>query len=244
MKHLAWFLPFWIFVTLGTASTESDPPTVGEAKARFEKIDRQLNDLWAMLKEKLPPARFATVKDDQRGWLEYRDRLALSPSYSGAPSDEKAARQSREYYSTAASLMEDRILWLNSWLAEEPASLTGSWTDSHGGSIEIVERDGQIFFLIQVVRGPTAHVGALSGVARWNSPIGWFSDKGREKDKEDETNLAFHLEGGGLTLRGANTSFYHGARAYFDGDYRRTGELDGRRQTDVVKMAKAGEVPE
>ena len=44
----------------------------------FEEQDDYLNDLWGTLKEKLqareePPEVFASLLDEQRKWLEYRD---------------------------------------------------------------------------------------------------------------------------------------------------------------------------
>jgi hypothetical protein len=94
------------------------------------------------------------------------------------------------------------------------------------------------------VRGPTSHVGGLAGIAVWNPNIGWFSDKGLDKDKTDETNLSFILRDKKLEITGANTGFYHGARAYFDGSYVKVKPLDAKAQAKIVKAAKAHVVPE
>ena len=108
----------------------------------------------------------------------------------------------------------------------------------------MVEKDGKLHFVIQVVRGPTSHLGALAGVAAWNTRIGWFSDKGRDPSKPEETNLAFVQRGRELEVIGANTGFYHGMRAYFDGKYIKVKPLDQKTQDKVLKAAKSGEVPE
>lgn len=98
---------------------------------------------------------------------------------------------------------------------------------------------------MECVRGPTSHVGGLSGVAAWNEHIGWFSDKGRgDKGGDPETNVSFILRDRRLEIIGANTGYYHGARAYFDGDYVKTGMLDAKAQAKVVKAANLGEIPE
>ena len=107
-----------------------------------------------------------------------------------------------------------------------------------------MQRDGHLHFVIQCVRGPTSHVGGLAGIAAWNTSIGWFSDKGRDKDKTDETNLSFISRDKKLEIIGANTGYYHGARAYFDGTYVRVKSLDAKAQEKVIKAAKSGEVPE
>lgn len=47
-----------------------------------------------------------------------------------------------------------------------------------------------------------------------------------------------------LEIIGANTSHYHGARAYFDGDYCKIGELDAKQKAEVTKSAETGAVDE
>ncbi len=217
-------------------------PTLTEAKAEFAKADKALNTAWDAVKKEFSPAAFAALREEQRDWVEWRDHIAASPAYSGAPAADEAQRmQSAEYFSIAAGLSADRTAWLRALLTKEaPESMTGHWIDSYGGMIEIVEKQGKLHFRINVVRGPTAHVGELAGVARWNQSIGWFSDKGTDKSRTDETNLAFIHEGGKLKITGANTQHYHGARAYFDGDYVRTRDLTAAEQTEVLQAAAGG----
>lgn len=219
--------------------------TPQQAKAKFEKADKALNEAWAAAKKVLDEAEFNKLKEDQRAWVEYRDYLARSPMYTGADVQELAL-DAPEYLEAAAGLEDMRTEWLKGlvreWKTDEP--LTGLWTDSYGGHIEVVERDGHLYFITECVRGPTSHIGGLTGIATWNQTIGWFSDKGRDKEKEDETNLSFILRDRRLEVVGANTGYYHGARAYFDGEYIKVGTLDAKEQAKVVKAAKAGEVPE
>lgn len=47
-------------------------------------------------------------------------------------------------------------------------------------------------------------------------------------------------DGGKLKIAGAKTQYYHGARAYFDGEYVKTGTLTAQQQAEVLKSA-AGE---
>jgi uncharacterized protein YecT (DUF1311 family) len=242
MKFLAALAAVCLSLLSTARSADPKPPTLKEAKAEFEKQDRSLNAVWEQVKKNLPAPDFAALKEEQRGWVEWRDSLAGSPGYSGAPQGDDAQRmQSAEYFSTAAGLSEERTAWLKGLIVKAPDdSMTGRWTDSYGGMIEIVEKDKTIHFSIHVVRGPSAHVGELSGIALWNQTIGWFSDKGRDKDRTDETNLAFVLDGVKLQITGANTQHYHGARAYFDGKYIKIGKLDAKAQAEVLKAAKTG----
>lgn len=223
------------------AQKEEKPPTLKEAKAEFEKQDRALNAAWEQVKKDLPAGDFAALKEEQRGWIAWRDDLAASPGYSGAEGDETQRKQSAEYFSTAASLTGERTDWLKGLVSKDtPETMTGRWTDSYGGTIEIVEKDKKLYLSIDVVRGPTAHLGSLSGIAQWNETIGWFSDKGLDKEKTEETNIAFVYDSTKLQLTGANTQHYHGARAHFDGEYVRTGKLDAKTQASVLKAAKTG----
>lgn len=226
------------------SSGEEKRPTLEQAKADYGVADEELNEAWTQAKAKLPPSEFAELKEDQKAWLEHRDYIALSPGYSGVESDAKEPKKTVEYLSTAAALTEERVMWLKGLLRGEGDSLTGRWSDSYGGHMEIVEKDGKLHFTIEVVRGPTAHLGGIAGIAAWNYPIGWFSDKGRDKDKPTETNLAFHLRNKRLEVVGANTSEYHGARAYFDGRYVLVAGLDDKAQAKVLKDAKSGEISE
>ena len=241
MKLLT-FLTFLLMACVSGLHAAGDrKPTLAEAKAEFEKQDRALNAAWDQVKKTLSPGDFAALKEEQRGWVEWRDELAASPGFSGASGDEAQRKQSPLYFSTAAGLTGERASWLLALISRTPSeTVTGVWTDSYGGVLEIVEKEGTIHFSINVVRGPSAHLGQLSGIAKWNEVIGWFSDKGRDKSRKDETNLAFVLDGTKLRLTGANTSHYHGARAYFDGQYVKTGKLDAKAQAAVIKAAQTG----
>ncbi len=223
-----------------------DSLTPKQAKAKFEKADKALNEAWAAAKTALPESEFSKLKESQRAWVEYRDYLALSPLYTGADVQGELAPDSVEYLSAAADLEDTRTAWLQAlvreWSAEE--TLTGTWSDSFGGMLQVVEKDGRLHFILECVRGPTSHIGGLAGTADWNLSIGWFSDKGREADKEEVTNLSFIQRDKQLEIIGANTSHYHGARAYFDGHYVKTGKLGAKEQAKVVKAAKSGELLE
>lgn len=230
----------------GTAMAQEKALSAKEAKALYDKADRALNEAWAAAKKALPESEFNALKESQRAWVEHRDYLARSPMYTGADAQGELALDALEYLEAAAGLAEDRTTWLKGLVREwNDDTLTGVWTDSYGGRIEIVEREGHLHFVIECVRGPTSHVGGLAGIAVWNTSIGWFSDKGREdKSGEPETNLSFILRDRKLEVIGANTGYYHGARAYFDGEYVRVQPLNAKAQAKVVKAAKAGEVPE
>ncbi|MFA9479719.1 hypothetical protein ACERK3_15640 [Phycisphaerales bacterium AB-hyl4] len=119
----------------------------------------------------------------------------------------------------------------------------GLWTDSNGGTLRVVDRGDTILFDLDVVRGPTEHVGYIAGQAERNRTLARFSDKDLhipEKPEDDaETWLSFIHRGDTLELVGANTLLYHGARAYFDGQYTRVEPLS-EVAVEEVEVAAAG----
>ncbi|MFA9479715.1 hypothetical protein ACERK3_15620 [Phycisphaerales bacterium AB-hyl4] len=113
----------------------------------------------------------------------------------------------------------------------------GLWTDGNGGTLRVVDRGDTILFDLDVMRGPTAHVGYIAGQAERNRTLARFSDKDRfipEKPDDDAaTWLTFIHRGDTLELAGVHTQPYHGARAFFDGHYTQVGPLS---EPDVAEV--------
>lgn len=237
----------WLHVVLAVAlgtvagAAEEKMKTLAEAKAEFVKADKALNEAWAVAKKALDESELAELQIKQRGWLKYREDQARATN---RDNNEPEGKQSAAYFETAAALTQSRADWLRGRVKNEDDSLTGLWIDSFGARLEIVQEKERLLFAIEVVRGPTYHTGSLAGIAMWNPPLGWFSDKGRNKEKTEESNLAFVSRGTVLEIIGAQTSYYHGARAYFDGDYCKVGPLDEKRRAEIVKEAEAGVMEE
>jgi uncharacterized protein YecT (DUF1311 family) len=220
---------------------EEKPKSLEEAKTAFVKADKALNEAWAAAKKALAEPDFAELQIKQRDWMKFReDRARGANRDAGQPETKLTAA----YYEAATEVTASRADWLRGRIKNDDESLTGLWSDSFGGTLEIVQEKERLLFEISVVRGPTYHTGSLAGVASWNTPLGWFSDKGRDKEKTEESNLAFVARGTVLEIIGANTGYYHGARAYFDGEYCKVGKLDEKRTSDVTKAAESGAIPE
>lgn len=236
---------------LGAHISGAAQPTLAQARAEYAAADKTLNELYEAAKKKLTPGRFERLRVDQRHWLVFREELALAPSYSGVPEDTEEAKRTPSYFSSLATITKDRIAWINEgWLAESATAdqddaLTAVWRDSSGGYMEIVEEDGKLHFLINVIRTRSANLGNIEGIADWNQPIGWFSDKGRDPTRSDVTNLAFiWRDQKGLEVLSANAQSYHGKRAYFDGNYIKVGRLNEAGKARVLKAAASGKTPD
>jgi uncharacterized protein YecT (DUF1311 family) len=229
-------------------------PTLAEAKAAFAKADRELNQAWSAAKAAVHSREQARLTASQREWLEFRDERARAESHAAG---QKNPKTSVIWHSVAADLTTSRAEWLRGRARSDGAgqALTGVWVDSYGGTMRLVHQPGpprpdddegvgRLLFAIEVVRGPTYHTGGVAGVASWNQRLGWWSDKGVAAEKGDESNLAFADREGCLEVIGANTGYYHGARAYFDGVYCKVETLDEAAQAEVIKAAESGELPE
>lgn len=243
------FLTTAFFTPAFAADDDKEEPklTLPQAKAKFEKADKALNAAWAEVKKTLDDGAMAPLREDQRAWVEWREHIATSPNYSGAPSDPDEAKSSPEYWGMAADLSVDRTEWLRAFVKQTNQAdegMTGHWSDSYGGNLDIVEKNGQIFFSFDVVRGRGANVGSLSGIARWHTRIGWFSDKGRDKEKTDEANLSFVYHQPKLEVTEAGADYYHGHAATFDGSYVKVKPLTTKEEAEIIKAGKTGEAPE
>jgi uncharacterized protein YecT (DUF1311 family) len=244
MLRFTLFASLLLFAFTGLADDK-----LREARASFQKADTALNKVWAEIKAKMGPAEFKAAQEDQRGWVAYRDYIATGIGTVPRDTDEAKVRETPEYLEMAAGLMESRVPYLRA-LLKDPGpddSITGEWSDSRGGRLEIVQQDGKLYFALGVVRGPTFHVGDIAGVARWNEPLGFYSDERKDSDneaKDDETWIFFRHENRLLKIDGANTQHYHGARAHFDGEYRRVGKLTEKQAAKLVEASKKRGFPE
>ena len=218
------------------AQDEGEPQSLAEAKAEFAKADKALNAAYAETKAAIPEYEFEQLREEQRDWLEYRDARALMAiQFDHREIEEGKEKQSPHYWGWLADLSETRIKILRGWLGVgDPDSWSGYYIDGHGGHIRIVQKGDKLHFEIEVVRGPTYHLGWIGGVADVNKRIARFSDAGSDATREDETWITFLSKNRRLRVIGANTKYYHGARAFFDGEYIRVEVLDEKTATELV----------
>lgn len=207
--------------------------TLEQAKAAFAAADKTLNSVYQKAKAGLPEHIFDEVQEEQRDWLGYRDSRALAAAVFDGGAAEGEEKSNLEYWKALTELTADRVRILEGWMKWDSFTREweGVWADGSGGRLLILEKEpGSVAFAIEVVRGPTYHLGNLSGTAEWNGGTARFSiDPG---DGEAETWLTFVKRNYKLEIIGENTMPYHGARAYFDGEYLRISELseEDRRQ--------------
>lgn len=221
------------------AVAEEKGPDLATARAEFQKHDAALNRLYAELKKELRPTEFALVQEDQRGWVDYKEYVAEGQArFEGV-----APAESASYWATAAGMTEARLRYLSAWRGVgERGSWTGEYSDGRGGLLEMVETEEGLYFTLQVVRGPTFHLGTIGGLATVNGHLARFSTAlDDEEGRECWVSFLNDLNGDGrIVVATAKAQHFHGARAYFDNAYLRVGLLDAERQARVIRAAKEG----
>ncbi len=208
-------------------------------RAKYTQADATLNLVYTGLMIRLPEDKKSALRDRQRDWIEHRDYMAdyqaklyaqTDPDLN--PKEKNFKNKSLSYWESLVSSTESQSEFLKVYGRGNPKHLLGgSWTDGNGGLLELrpINNTG-LGFSIDVVRGPTAHLGNLKGSA---------SFAGNEKNKAVfvDTNknsfidgkpckIEFIFDGETIELKSENAQMYHGVRAYFDGTYFRSGPLD------------------
>ena len=200
------------------------------AKAKFEKQDKALNVIYGELKKELEPLLFAIVQQEQRDWVESRDLMSEWQKGDKETSDEEAQLE------MATDLTESRVRWLKAWKSVgEHEGLEGCYYDSYGGYLTIIKEGEDFYFALEVVRGPTFHMGGIGGKLRVNGSSAWFETSENHEDRPTWLSFVPTKDGSGrVRIVGENTRYFHGARAYFDGSYLRMGEVSEEERAEVL----------
>ena len=200
--------------------------TLERARRRYEAADSLLNVTYKGVRAELTPKRQSELRDAQRDWIAVRDARAEWAAH-GAD-DSKVVP---DYWEELLSQTVTRLEFLKVYTGRNiPAGLSGSYDDFFGGSLDLELTKAGLRFSIDVVRGPSSHLGDISGLAlRRNDRL--FSYKERIPNDEQSPDrvpaeLTFTLiDAHRVRVVGKNTDAHHGARAYFDGLYLKTGKL-------------------
>ncbi len=229
---------FLLLFTLSTHLSRAEDVTLDQAKVAFAKADATLNATYQRAKTSMAEWAFAELQQDQREWIESRDlRAEMAAAYDGR-AEEGKEKLAVEYWTTLDILTAERTRIVNGWINHDKFSheWEGVWLDGNGGLLRIMQNEaGKFVFVLDVVRGPTYHVGNIGGAATWNGSTARFTTESLVD--ETETWLTFIKRQIKLEVIGENTSGHHGARAYFDGDYVRVSELSETDRKEILSPA-------
>jgi len=217
MRFLLVFLLFFS----GVLAISADE--LSKNKAAFKIADAELNKVYAQARKEMKPEVFKSLQEDQRNWIKYRDSMSNAQKWI-FKEDPMA-----NYWRFMASLSEKRRGFIKAWIEAKPDQdrWVGEYSDGYGGYLEITkDKGGTYSFKITVVRGPTGHIGEISGKMEVNMNRGRFSDHRRsakDSESDEESWLDFVKMGDGVRIKviETNTSLYCGMGAYFSGIYLR-----------------------
>ena len=209
---------------------------------QFDTADQELNTTYRRLLKRLAPAIATEMREDSRNWIRMKEYNCGFRSEMLREADEDQRRI--EFLSCALGYTTARTEYLKRAFGQEgvAAKVAGMYDDGFDGSLEwkAVKKDekqssGQEFeFRIEVVRGPTAHLGEINGrVFISENNRGVYEERpncsgiknAALTQQEPCCRLDFQLsENKGyrtIEVRETDCGYYHGARAYFDGRYRK-----------------------
>jgi uncharacterized protein YecT (DUF1311 family) len=195
----------------------SETEILKRAEARFLKLDAKLNATYKPLKDSLSQEQQIALKTIQKAWIEYRDYMATGVERN----PDENAPHNLAYWDEMGSQTATRLEFLSVYTGKGIApGNTGEYEDFKGGVLKIAPLKSGLKFNIDVVRGPTYHLGNIEGVAKLNADKtkATWTDPNNAKCKVTITFSAGHI----ATVTAENTDEYTGARAYFDETYYKT----------------------
>ena len=184
------------------------------AQKRYDAADALLNQRYKSVQAKLSGKKSGELKALQKRWIESRDYKAAGVERR----QDETAPHNLDYWDEMHSLTVTRVEFLDAFIGKnvEPG-LAGEFFDYHGGTLTLTPKKQGLAFTFQVVRGPTAHLGDVEGVAKFNA------DKSQAlwvDPENQECKISFTFADGRIAeVTEENTDQYHGARAYFAGTY-------------------------
>ncbi|MFT5467251.1 MAG: hypothetical protein ACI8UO_002355 [Verrucomicrobiales bacterium] len=194
------------------------------AKAEYAKHDEILNDVYQDLMKRLNAEQKSDLRERQRDWIEHKEYI----SGFQAQAPEGKEQEKAAYWESAAYMTQSRAGFLKYVYENEEISpsVSGTYVDERGGTLTIVERSDDWVFFIDVVRGPTFHLGFLRGEAQIEDESAHFKEWREDYIFDGKIpEISLKREGQRVVIEGENTGAYHGARAYFDGEYFKVTDL-------------------
>lgn len=210
----------------------------------FHKVDNSLNNVYKQLKNRIQPAVAQLMQKQSRNWIKYKEYQCgwQSQIETGKNND------SATYYKCLSELTRERTTYIKSAFSKRhnPAGLAGSYDDAFGGLLSIHSlaksdpvvtrledplrgpvklpafKEGTKYkFKIEVVRGPTAHIGEIEGEFIIQNGMGLYMEPAVSELSDGKCKLEFTMHVYSIAIREKQCGYYHGARAFFDGTFYR-----------------------
>jgi uncharacterized protein YecT (DUF1311 family) len=207
----------------GTYRKLSDAELQRKAQERYTQADNWLNEVYGQARKKL--VSFADLKKRETDWIAYRDYFAEQSSEITARSESLPKEVAR--LQVLRDLTMSRIRFIRTLLDDSlPAGITAVYADEYGGVLELQQDNKGVKFSLSVVRGPTSHTGDVSGRISLKGGNGIFHDPNPEEGEKPAEIRFKILDNRRIEIKARNDGYLHGARAYFDGVYFKSGPLN------------------
>ena len=208
----------------GTYRKLSNTELQRRAQRRYEAADAWLNEIYLCAKQNLPTGSFVDLKTREAAWIAYRDYFAEQSA--GIDANAESLPEEIVRLQVLRELTMSRIKFIHSLLNNSlPAGVNAVYHDEYGGELDLEEDGHGIKFRLSVVRGPTAHTGDVSGRVILRNGRGIYRDP-QPLEGEKPAEIIFQiLDHRRVEIKARNDGYLHGARAYFDGVYFKSGPL-------------------
>lgn len=180
-------------------------------KKAYQTRDRELNTLYQGLRKSLPAAKAEELKENSQEWIALK--TASCERESGA-----------EHFQCHLDWTVSRLSFIKDVFARKSApslSPPGSYDDGAGGKLEIRPGQKGQQFRLEVVRGPTAHLGEAEGLLESTGKNGYTWSEAEACGDETCCRLRFDILPDRIKIEEENCTHLYGARAYFAGKYYR-----------------------
>ena len=182
----------------------------------FESADRRLQRVTEAIYEDLGETQREELQADALRWAGYRDELCGDPE--GMQTEDQTA-----LFACRLELTNERMDYVRRAFSGEGVGpgRTGVYDDGFGGQLTLRSSEAEALqFTIDVVRGPTAHMGQVSGEIQVRNGQARFQSEANCEGNPCCT-LEFRFFERAVQVTEGNCSEFHGLRAYFNGRYRK-----------------------
>lgn len=193
-------------------------------RQQFTAADRRLNEVYKRLAAALDPPRRQDMQADSQTWIAYKEEHCLAIAVTNTGLTETKAKQHTEYVACLYELTSARTTYLQRAFGREgvTAALAGTYDDGVGGTLTLRRKHAETYaFHLSVVRGPTHHVGNFEDTVTLTATTTTFVQKNDCGGDTPCCRLTFTKRPWALKIDAESCEAWHGARAYFDGTYRK-----------------------
>lgn len=213
----------------GVYSKVPDAEILARVSQRYEAADTILNADYQKLRAELSARQKEELRETQRYWIEDRDRRA---NFAARPAEKPQVVPA--YWEEMLEHTVTRIGFLKVFTGKGiPAGISGEYDDFDGGTLKLDLNKTGLRFSLEVVRGTSSHLGEIDGTATHRTDEQFTFEEEVPADEQSADRLPAELtftivDSHRIRIAGKNTIHHHGARAYFDGLFYKTGNLSDK----------------